>query len=332
MSKFSVGAELELSDIDRSVDIPIALGRWEGPKKDGYYMGAEIDIVNTLGEDWGKGTDPLCQTVHVGGEINTQPSYSPEVQTNRLLEIINLFPHCEVGSVNHTHIHTFMEGLAENVELLKNVFEYTKLNEVDTMKACYGWTPEIDTAVMNSRLPEWCKTYLHWDGCRRINPVVYEKVAEATSVQEILNILETYNCYHYCWVRDGWHETESHRTAINLFNLTKGKTIEFRCFRGTKDPYEFYSSLIFVQRYMEEALKGASGKPVVEILKEANFKFAIFDWNEGQIGGWAATRHKKGRGDDYKHYSGTVVPSEDIFVSYNNIIEDIKKRFYDNSN
>lgn len=330
MMNISVGAELELSDIDRSIDIPVELGRWEGPKKNGYYMGAEIDIVNTLGDNWGKGTDPLAELCTVGGEINTQPSYSVEVQVNRILEIINLFPECEVGAVNHTHIHTKVDGLADNLEMLKNVFEYTQINEVDTMRACYGWTPEINEAVKKSSLPDWCKEYLHWDGCRRIHPNVYSRVVEASSVQDILNILEEENCLHYCWVDDVSYNTTSHRTAINLFNLTKGQTVEFRCLRGTKDPYEIYSSLIFVKRYMEEAVKGKSGKPVVDILKEANFRFAKFDWNEDIIASWSKTRQKKGRGDDYKRYSGTVKPSEDIFTDFSEVINKVKNEFYRN--
>ena len=75
----SYGYEIEWSDIDRRVDIPIKLGQWEGPKIAGYYMGSEIDIVNTVGVWKGIGTDPLCIDCKVGGEINVQPSTSPEV-------------------------------------------------------------------------------------------------------------------------------------------------------------------------------------------------------------------------------------------------------------
>lgn len=324
----SVGVELELSDIDRSIDIPVELGRWEGPKLNGYYMGAEIDIVNTLGENWGKGTDPLSEICKVGGEINTQPSYSVDVQLNRILEIINLFPECEAGPVNHTHIHTRVEGLVDDVDMLKRVFEYTQLNEVDVMKACYGWTPEINEAVKGSTIPAWSKEYLHWDGCRRINPNVYKRVAEAQTVEDILNILEEEYCINYCWVDDTVAPTLSHRTAINLFNLTKGQTVEFRCLRGTKDPYEIFSSLTFVKRYMEEAVKGREGKPVLEILKEANYRFTAFNWDEALIESWTKTRQSKDRGDAYKRYSGTVIPSENIFVDFSETIEDIKSKFY----
>lgn len=310
----SYGIELEWSDTDRTIDIPEKLGKWEGPKIAGYYMGSEIDIVNTKGKWKGVGTDPLAIDCPVGGEINVQPASSPEVLLNRVMEIMDLFPTIGTGCVNHGHIHVCVKGLKDNLELLKNVFEYTELNELETQRALHSWDKKVHDEVWNSELEEWVKTYLQYDGCKTIHPRVYEDVREATSVEEILTSLKTYNARNRCWITGEITETSSHRTAINLFNLTKGETIEFRCLRSSINPVEIYSSLVFIQRYMKEALKGKEGKPVVEILKEGNFKFPTIDFNYEDALGWQKTRKPKGRSGPFKKYSGTVVEHNEIFT------------------
>lgn len=323
--KMSFGIELEWSDTDRTVDIPTSLGHWEGPKIAGYYMGAEIDIVNTLGKWKGVGTDPLAITCPVGGEINVQPASSPEILLNRIMEIMDLFPTIGTGCVNHGHIHVHVEGLATDLGMIQNVFEYTEANELETQKALHSWDETTHWEVWGSELEEWVKTYLQYDGCRSINPEVYRLVEKATSIGDVLNILRKVNAVNKCWITGEIKETTSNRTAINLFNLTKGDTVEFRCLRSSKNPVEIYSSLVFVKRYMEEAIKGKKGKPVVEILKEGNFKFPTLDFNLEEALGWQKTRHKKGRSGPFKKYSGTVRVHDEIATDMSEIVELCKK-------
>ena len=137
---FSYGCELEWSDVDRRVDIPTELGSWEGPKIAGYYMGSEIDIVNTKGKWKGVGTDPLCMTCQVGGEIHTQPSRFIETQLFRVMRILDLFPVANAACPNHGHIHVGVPGLLQDLELLKNVFRYTRINQENLIAACCGYT------------------------------------------------------------------------------------------------------------------------------------------------------------------------------------------------
>lgn len=323
INNLSFGLELEWSDIDRKIDIPEELGEWEGPKVAGYYLGSELDIVNTKGVWKGHGTDPLCINCPVGGEIHTQPSYTIESQMLRFMRIMNLFPTVCVACPNHGHIHVRIPGLKKNMELLKNVFQYVKENELDLMKACCGYDKEEYEKVMNSDLEEWVKSYLLIGDGKQINPTIYQEVHEADSVSEIMNLLEETPAIDYDWVMESGAVTEnSHRTCVNLFNLTKGETIEFRIFRASINPVEVYSSLYLSKRFVEEALKGFQGKPVLEILKEGNFKFAKLNFNEELAKGWQETRESKGRCGCLKHYTGAMKAVEDPALSVEFMEED----------
>lgn len=324
-TKLSFGAELEWSDVDRTVDIPFELGQWEGPKIAGLYMGSEIDIVNTVGKWKGVGTDPLALDCPVGGEINVQPSSNIDVMLNRIMEIMDLFPVIGTGCVNHGHLHVHVEGLKDNLELLKNVFTYTEANELDVQKSLHSWDKSVHEEVTNSELEDWVKTYLQFDGCKTINPEIYRAVEKAKSIGEVVEALKTYNAINRCWITGKEEATTSNRTAVNLFNLTKGETFEFRCLRSSINPVEIYSSLYFVKRYTEEALKGAKGKPVVEILTEANFKFPTIDFNLSDALGWQKTRQQKGRSGPFKKYTGTVIPHDGVKNPMNDIIKLCKR-------
>lgn len=309
--KISFGCELEWSDIDRRVDIPITLGEWEGPKIAGYYMGSEIDIVNTKGQWKGHGTDPLCIECKVGGEIHTQPSNTIDSQMYRIMDIMNRFSTVCVACPNHGHIHVGIPGIKQDLEALKNLFRYTQKNEADLIKACCGYNEVEAQSVRDANLENWVKDYLLVGDGKSINPDIYEQVEKAESVERILNLLENTPCDDWFWDTNKrvslWN---SHRTAFNLFNLTKGETVEFRIFRASINPVEIYSSLFFAKRYVEEALKGENGKPVLEILKEGNFKFPKLNFDEDLARGWQETRSTKGRCGCFKHYMGTCIPSE----------------------
>lgn len=315
------GIELEWSDTDRSIDIPETLGKWEGPKIAGKYMGSEIDIVNTKGKWKGVGTDPLAITCPVGGEINVQPASSPEVLLNRVMEIMDLFPTIGTGCVNHGHIHVGL-GNKLTFENIKNIFAYTEKNELTVQAVLHSWNEETHVKVWGSDLEHWVKEYLQYDGCRTINPNVYQDVKEAKNEEKIRESLLKHKALNRCWITGESEETEhSHRTAINLFNLTKGETIEIRCLRSSINPVEIYSSLTFIRRYFEEAIKGEKGKPVVDLLKEYNYKFPTLDFNLEDAMGWQVTRHKKGRSGPFKKYSGTLIPHDTIYTRMNEIVK-----------
>ena len=309
---FSFGCELEWSDIDRRVDIPKDLGEWEGPKIAGYYMNSEIDIVNTKGQWRGVGTDPLCVTCKVGGEIHTQPSNTIETQVLRVMRILDLFSVANVACPNHGHIHVGVPGLFNNLDLLKNVFRYTQDNQDDLIRYCTGYGPDDYSAIKHSDLAPWVKQYLLVGDGKHITQELFDAVEKAGSVGEVLEALRTTPCEDWEHVSGETTETpDSHRTAVNLFNLTKGETVEFRIFRATINPVELYSCLVFTKRYMEEALKGRDGRSVRDILKEGIFRFPQLNFDYELAKGWENTRQTKGRCGPFKKYTGYCTLSED---------------------
>ena len=315
--KLSYGCELEWSDVDRRVDIPVELGSWEGPKIAGYYMGSEIDIVNTKGQWKGVGTDPLCITCRVGGEIHSQPSVFIESQLLRVMRILDLFSVANVACPNHGHIHVGIPEILreENLEFLKNIFRYTRKNQDDVIRAAAGYDAADQKEIMNSDLQNWVKQYLLVGDGKHITERVFDRVEKAGSVQEILNILQEEPCEDWEYVSNTVTKTpDSHRTAINLFNLTKGATIEFRIFRSTINPVELFSCLHFVRSYMTEALKGDEGVPVSEILKSFNYRFPKLNFNYALAKGWQDTRQTKGRCGPFKKYTGFCEVSEDPII------------------
>ncbi len=310
------GFELELSDVDRSIDIPPHLGRWEGPKENGYYMGAELDIVNTLDPFKGVGSDPLCETCTVGGEINVSPS-DLKSQFMKVYDIINLFPAIGNGHVNHFHVHVYFDELS-SLDVLKNLIRYTIANEEDLINVTYLHNWNECNMVSAS---EWGSTYLLQDGGRYLNEeiaIMLDRVETMDQLKELLNKPG----YYY---KDGVKTySTSIRTAVNFSNLIKNKTLEFRCFRSSLQYHHILSQLLFVTHFIKEGVKG-NGRPVAAIIQDMNYEFAPLQYVDEHQAGWEKTRYEKGRGDKYKYYFDAGMPviehsSDRALFAYNKAI------------
>lgn len=312
------GCELEWSDIDRSVDIPRELGFWEGPKIGKYYMGSEIDIVNTRGRWKGVAVDPLCIMCTAGGEIHTTPSFSIESQLIRIMRIMELFPKLGVACPNHGHIHVGVPELKTNLEILKNFFRYLKKNENDLIKACCGYDESDYKAIASSDLDDHIKGYFLVGDAKHINSELYDWIEKSQTMDEALEGLAKIECFDWCpLTEESWEAPGSHRTAVNMFNLTKGDTIEFRVFRASLNPLEIWSSLLFSKLVVEEAFKGEKGLPVSEILKNFHFSFPKLNFDPDLARGWQNTRQTKGRcGPFKKSFSSEDLICEDpVYIS-----------------
>ena len=308
------GCELEWSDIDRRIDIPADLGSWEGPKVAGYYMGSEIDIVNTQGRWRGHATDPLCIMCPVGGEIHTVPSYTIESQFFRIMKLMELFPKLGVACPNHGHIHVGVPGLKTDLNLLKKFFRYLKVNETSIIEACCGYTAkDVDYINSVNSLPEWAKLYFLVGDGKRISEDLYSSIEACETLAEARDCLEHINCVDWVPFLDETIPTEnSHRTAVNMFNLTKGNTIEFRIFRASLNPVEIWSTLLFTREVVYEAYKGEEGTSVSELLKTFQFQFPKLNFDLELASNWVGTRMNKGRcGPFKKSFSSADIILED---------------------
>lgn len=333
--KLTFGAELEWSDIDRSINIPKDLGSWEGPLVGRYNLGSEIDIVNTRGKWAGVATDPLAIDCPVGGEIHTVPSTTVDSQFYRIMRILDLFPTVGVACPNHGHIHVGVPGLLkpENLQILKNIFKYVEANESYVLEGCCGLTARTIYDIQHSSVEPWVKSYMLCGDAKKIDQEVYEEVQKSRSPETILRVLKHSPCLDYDYVMDkdgsyvrAYVPTEnSHRTAVNLFNLTKMESIEFRAFRATLNPEEIYSCLKFCEMFMKEAMKGDEGVPVRDLMMTYNFKFPMLEWDEELALGWQKTRHQKGRSGPFKKSSGILRPTEDRLVINPQTSEEFEK-------
>lgn len=312
----SYGAELELSDVDRSVDIPKELGSWEGPKIAGYNLGSELDIVNTKGKWRGIATDPLCIKCPVGGEIHVTPTYTVDSQMLRIMKIFDLFNQIGVACPNHGHIHVCIPGIKDDFETFKRFCLYCLAQERNVFKLCCGYDEYEREKVLNSDLPEEVKKYLLYGDAKINHSSTYELVSRASSVNEIVDALRDSTVVNYDWTTgDEELVPGSHRTCINLYNLVKGDTVEFRVFRASINPVEIYSSLKFVEIFIKEALSTRESRlDAFMLARPCFFKFAPLNFDEKLAASWWETRESKGRCGCLKKYSGCVEPVEDILM------------------
>lgn len=304
----TVGIEIEWADIDKSIDIPAEVGFWEGPKIDGHYMGSEPDIVNTKGVWRGVCTDPIAVNCPVGGEIHTVPSKYSEVQLYRYLILAKLFPEIGVSPVSHLHVHVGIpETYLNDKAVMEKFVKYVRSNERDFIELTHGWTTQIE-----QRLSSFCSRgtieYLKYDGGRSINEQAYEKFSE-----EHFDAFLNYPAVNVDMVTGKVEESAGthYRTAINLSNLAKGKTVEFRSYRATLNPLEVLSVVEASKAFVEEGL--GEGKLLFKtICKARNFQFPKLEVDRDLILGWETTVEPYGRGDIFKKVSGKYLPANDI--------------------
>ena len=319
------GCELEWSDIDRRIDIPKHLGHWEGPKMSGYYMGSELDIVNTKDRYRGVAVDPLCLTCPVGGEIHTVPSRTIQSQFFRILRLMDLFPRVGVACPNHGHIHVHVPGLSKDLAVFKRFFKYVRQNEKDVIRYCGGYTEDEAIVVSKADLPTWATEYFLVGDAKHLNPDLDVLIDQAVSIEEALEYLATTPCMDYFWVEDKYQMTEnSHRTAINLFNLTKSDTIEFRVFRASLNPLEIFSTLKFAEMFTTAAL--TDGPTVAEMLTKFHWSFPKLNFDEDLAAGWVGTRQTKGRCGPFKKsfYTTTVIEDPIVHTSMSDFTDEDK--------
>ncbi len=282
-STFTYGAEIEWGDIDRRIEIPEHLGKWE-------Y--AETDIVNIHPPYEFIACDPLGTDPPMGGEVNTKPTKTWQEQVDRVLEIHDLFVaegnKPSTSCVNHGHIHVFVPGLKQDVAALKRLIAYIKKNQSDTIEACYQF---YETSEMK-QVPG-AKMYLKFDGGREMPDYMCDNIIKlATDFDHFIKL--------HAAGKDGVSMGRPFRYAINTYCMKHTGTIEFRCFRSTTKREELESQFRFAENFIDAALNG--GPSVKEILAEGNYKFPPFKWSIDEYFGWDKTKYPKERGEKKREF------------------------------
>lgn len=281
---FTYGYEIEWGDIDRRVEIPAHLGKWEH---------AETDIVNLHEPFKYVACDPLGLDPYMGGEINTMPTATWQEQVDRIIELRNYFvskgSHPSAGCVNHGHLHVYVPGLKNDISALKRLIAYIKANQADTIEACYGY---YDSQYMKGS--KNAKTYLKYDGGRAMPDYMCDNIINlATDFDHFIKL--------HAAGKDGVSMGRPFRYAINTYCMKHTGTIEFRCFRSSVKREEIESQFKFAERFIDAALN--DGQSVREILASDTFTFPPFYFDKLEYDGWEKTKYDKSRGTKVREYN-----------------------------
>lgn len=284
---FTWGYEIEWGDIDRRIEIPDHLGKWE-------Y--AETDVVNLYEPFANVACDPLGESPYMGGEINCKPTNTKEEQIDRIIELRDLFiangntP--SAGCVNHGHLHVFVPGLKEDIDALKKLTRYVKENQEDTVDACYQFRDHFE---MKGR--KGAKMYLKYDGGRKMPEYMSDNIENlATNFDHFIKL--------HAAGKDGVSMGRPFRYAINLYCMKHTGTIEFRCFRSTTKRNEIESQFRFAEHFIDAALN--DGPSVAELLFMHNYEFPPFIWDAVQYKGWQETKYPKERGTKKREFNNVA--------------------------
>ena len=281
-STFTYGYEAEWGDIDRTLDIPEHLGKWEF---------AETDIVNIHDPYQFVACDPLGIEPPMGGEVNLRPTKTWQEQVDKIIELHDWFVEqgCRPSAsvVNHGHLHVHVPELVDAPESLKRLAQYVFDNQEDTVRALYGF---YETSEMKSLK---AKSYLKLDG-GRMYPEYMIKNIQKNTVD-----LDSFIRMHAAG-KDGVSMGRPFRYAINLYCLKHTGTIEFRCLRSSTDRRQIEDSFRFAELFIDSELN--NGPSVMKILQDNKFEFPPFVWNYHEYKGWKETKWAKERGNKRREF------------------------------
>jgi len=241
----SFGTELEWANIDKSVEIPEKLGYWEGK---GQH--SEVDIINEIS---GKIFEPAWPNKRWGGEINTTPTTTIDLQCEIFRDLFNLLNRsCPYGQprvtpISNGHVHV-RDDAFDDIEVLKRVYDYTIRNQENIIH--YWLSLELMSYIKESpAYHSGAYRYLRNDGGRKLSNKYAEKVHDAESVEEFQRAIVPHakESGKILWARAG-------RQGINLHSLRHTGTIEFRCMKASIDPEEMRGQLEFANDFVEFAL------------------------------------------------------------------------------
>jgi hypothetical protein len=263
VSKWSWGLELEIGDIPRNLEIPNHLGEWEN---------FEICVVNQLSPYKGMACDPKGLNPPVGGEINTRPTTTIDKQIKLVRELLyyfkskNLTP--TTSAVSHTHVHVHVPNLKDKLIDLKKLLCYLWVNQETVIDNVYD-------IKLNPSMSDYAINYISLDGGRKY---------DAKKIHDALSLTET-PVFYKSLVLDPTNPSDRH--YINIKNIFRNDTIEFRCFRNTIDPEQIRSMLEFCKDFLNQGLN----TDISKFKFEKKYNFPKLDYDDDLFKSWEKTKH-----------------------------------------
>lgn len=263
----SFGVELELPDIDTSVELPEELG---------VYDKQDYTIVNNCGV----ANDNLKKYVLIGSEINTTPTDSVIGQIEIIEQIYKLFK-TKTNHKSNLHIHVGVEGMIHDWRVIKDFQYYVNAYE-DLVYRIVDPLPVPTSELMHTRLKHVKKSHQS-----KLSKNAKGLIATARNHAQIRNALGVGRI--------------SRRAGINLKSMYSNGTIEFRHFFGTDDLKEYASALLWCEHFVKSFLTKKNPFENFESMKLQLPRMA--KWNEALQLGFDYTNKKvmeKHGVDEYK--------------------------------
>lgn len=255
--KFTYGAEYELGDVNRELDL-LPGSNWNF--KD-HSIASSTGIAN----------DEKAKLYTIGGEINTDPTDTIDGQLSIFSDIKKVQPRIHINHRTNLHLHVGVPGLKEDLGLLKQLMEYVQENQ----EFVYQYVELV---------PEPCKedydTEASYRGAlarkkrrlishqNRLKPNQVSRCMAATTPQEFID-------GHAPLSKKGkvlW--ALATRGGINISQLRETGTIEFRHFTPTLDLDELESCFRWVRDFVEAALY--TGESAQSVYDRQTWKFPAF--------------------------------------------------------
>lgn len=248
------GLELELPDVDTSIELPKHIGSFD--MKD-----------FTIANSDGLANDPKKKYFLIGSEVNMTPTDSIDEMIDNVESLYSLIS-TKTNHKSNLHVHVGVEGLADDFEKLHKLHAYTYEHEEYVMSKVDP-LPEPITDNMAKRIKHLTKSHQY-----TYAKSYQERILAATTCEAIGDAHQPIR------KRDGKRLTHLHKRAgINLRSLFMRGAIEFRHFFGTDELAQYRDALEWCKLYIENAI--GDQKHPDELLSSKDWNFPrMAPWNE----------------------------------------------------
>lgn len=224
----TIGAELELPDVDTTKPIPAEVGEWNM---------REDFVMNNIGV----AADCKKKFITIGSEVNMTPKSS----ISGLMESIKYMHTNYETRTNHfsaLHIHIGLEDkILNDLALLKKLVGYTFVNDTYLADQLIVTPPPTTEAEK-----KWATQLSKWR--KKTYAMTYKKrIMEAESIESMGDAFQP--------ISKGRRLTHLvSRTGMNCRSIWDRGTIEFRFFSGTDNFDEYEALLNWCAEFVDNAL------------------------------------------------------------------------------
>jgi hypothetical protein len=271
---WTYGCEHELVDWHRERGIPLGFG---------------LDLKDyTMVNSCGVAVDPKGLVFHLGGELNTPPTHTPDGQAEHLATFLAMHPEARVNYRSNLHVHVKVPAIEHDLAALKRVSAYCfkHLREVFALIEPIPMPQRRDYSAsdeMNGAMKRYRRRH------KSHQTILTADRQRAQMGAETPEEFFAAECPRSHEGKPQWHLTQ--RCAVNLRHLREDvPTIEFRHFPGTLRPSVVKTCVSWCRDFLVAALED---RPIVALLAEhANSEFPKFEPYQHRLEqGWRKTCH-----------------------------------------